>query len=391
MTADKNKQDSDNPNENINKESSTSNSLVNLIKNHTKAVALALMGTLSAALIPIWQIYYVQTPDIQIEVSSIDRIEDNSYRVLLDTDELQLLEPYIEEAMLYEFDALGNRGDKISYPTFSLSTLWGAYDKAKQDQKNISDIKSSLQETIERIDHIQSDENKHNQLAEFRISELKQWDLSNHIDDAEARYYEQQVLELTRDYSRMEFKNSETPQINIEALEYLLTDVKEDINDVIKSSTIRHEKLRDHLASIESQLLKLNQIQLEKHTYFKVDVIASNMGRVSSSLRPLALIRVQISDDNYVDIRLYMENYKNQAELLPSSTNIIQFRSKTLRTFPVEDQQLINTFWGSTGKVRLYTLDTNQQVYVSNQIAFVSNLNLKVMLDKLKETASAHQ
>ncbi len=234
-------------------------------------------------------------------------------------------------------------------------------------------------------------EDKHSHLAEFRISELKQWNLSNYIDDAEARYYETQVLQLTRDYSTMQFSNEGIPNLNAEALEYLLTDVREDINDVIKSSSIRHEKLRDNLSSIESQLLKLNQIQLEKHTFFKVDIIASNMGRVSTSLRPLALIRVQISGENYVDIRLHMKNYQEHAELLPSSTNIIQYSSKTLRTFPIEDQQLINTFWGSTGKVRLYTLDTNQEVYVSNQIAFVSNLNLKVMMDKLKESASLHQ
>jgi len=57
-------------------------------------------------------------------------------------------------------------------------------------------------------------------------------------------------------------------------------------------------------------------------------------------------------------------------------------------TFPSEEQSLINTLWGSTGRVRLFTLDTKYNVFSSNQIAFVDNLNQKVMIDKLKEVAT---
>ncbi len=123
---------------NADSESSNRNKLKTLIQNHTKTVTLALLGVLSAALIPIWQIYVVQTSEIKIEISSIDRIEDDLYQVPLETDELQLLSPYIDEVLLYEFDNQGNKGDKISYPTFHVSTLWNAYEKAKQDQKNVS-------------------------------------------------------------------------------------------------------------------------------------------------------------------------------------------------------------------------------------------------------------
>lgn len=361
-----------------------------ILINHVKAVVLAVTGIISAIAIPVWQIYFVETADVVIEIAAISRIESLQFSAALETDELLLLEPYIPDVLLYEFDSVGNKGDKIDYPTFNLNVLFDAYDKAKQDLKNISTTKSKLQFSISRIDSFLDPSDTQNLLTEFRLSELKEWDLSNHIDDAEARYYEGQVLEITRSYSTMTFQAESEPEINIQALKFLLNDVKEDITDVIHSSNLRLDTLRDNIRSIETQLEKLKGEQLSKYTYFEVEVVASNAGRSSTSLRPLSLMRVQISDDNYVDIRLLMVNYKEQAELLPSSTNIIHYRSEELHSFPKEDQALINTFWGSTGRVRLFNLDTKHNVFTSNQIAFVDNLNQKVMIDRLKKVAATN-
>ncbi|KZN53643.1 hypothetical protein [Pseudoalteromonas luteoviolacea] len=360
------------------------------IKKHIRSVALALVGVVSAAAIPIWQIYFVETSEVVIELASINRNESSHFTVPLDTDELALLEPYIPSESLYEFNRQGVRGDKIDYPEFTLNILFEAYEKAKQDLKNMALTKASLLKSIERIEAYLDPNNHQFPLVEFRVSELKGWDLSNHIDDSEALYFEEQVLALTRNYSQMAFDNQENPEINIAALKFLLNDVKEDISDVIHESTVRHERLRDDIRNIETQLHKLKSQQLELYTYFDVEVVASNTGRVSTSLRPLALMRVQISENNYVDIRLQLQNYTEQAELAPSSTNILRYRSSELNTFPSEDQALINTFWGSTGRVRLFAMDTKHNVFTSNQIAFVDNRNQKLIVDKLKEVATAY-
>ncbi|KZN43572.1 hypothetical protein [Pseudoalteromonas luteoviolacea] len=360
------------------------------IKKHIRSIALTLVGVVSAAAIPIWQIYFVETSEVVIELASINRNESSHFTVPLDTDELALLEPYIPSDSLYEFNRQGVRGDKIDYPEFTLNTLFEAYEKAKQDLKNMALTKASLLKSIERIEAYLDPQNHQFPLVEFRVSELKGWDLSNHIDDSEALYFEEQVLAITRNYSQMAFDNQENPEINIAALKFLLNDVKEDISDVIHESTVRHERLRDDIRNIETQLNKLKSQQLELYTYFEVEVVASNTGRVSTSLRPLALMRVQISENNYVDIRLQLQNYTEQAELAPSSTNILHYRSSELNTFPSEDQALINTFWGSTGRVRLFAMDTKHNVFTSNQIAFVDNRNQKLIVDKLKEAASAY-
>lgn len=357
-------------------------------KSHLKGLVLGGFGIVSAAAIPVWQIYFVETSDVAIEITSISRIESDHFKVALDTDELQMLEPYIPENLLYEFNHLGQRGDKIDFPEFSLGTLFTAYDKAKQDLKNISITKTKLQQSIERIDAYLDPANQQYPLDEFRVSELKSWDLSNHIDDAEAQYFENQVLAITRDYSQMEFNAQAQPALNLAALAFLLNDVKEDITDVIRESNNRHERLRDDIRNIETQLQKLKAQQFEQNTFFTVDAVVSNSGRASTSLRPLALMRVQISDNNYVDIRLEQQSYSEQSELLPSSTNMLSYRSSELYSFPSEDQALINTFWGSTGRVQMYAMDTQQNVFSSNQIAFVDNRNQKVILDKLKEVAS---
>ncbi len=362
--------------------------LLDKIKSHLKGLVLGGLGVVSAAAVPVWQIYFVETSEVAIEVTSISRIESDHFKVALDTDELQMLEPYIPENLLYEFNHLGQRGDKIDFPEFSLATLFTAYDKAKQDLKNISITKTKLQQSIERIDAYLDPANQQYPLDEFRVSELKSWDLSNHIDDAEAQYFENQVLAITRDYSQMEFNAQAEPALNLSALAFLLNDVKEDITDVIRESNNRHERLRDDICNIETQLQKLKGQQFEQNTFFTVDAVVSNSGRASTSLRPLALMRVQISDNNYVDIRLEQQRYSEQSELLPSSTNMLSYRSLELYSFPSEDQALINTFWGSTGRVQMYAMDTQQNVFSSNQIAFVDNRNQKVILDKLKEVAS---
>ncbi|KZN47399.1 hypothetical protein [Pseudoalteromonas luteoviolacea] len=368
---------------------SQSSSLIQRVKQNIRSIILGFAGVISAAVIPVWQIYFVETPEVVIEIASINRDESSRFRVPLDTDELALLEPYIPDELLYEYNKLGQRGDKIDYPEFTLNTVFSAYEKAKQDLKNMAVTKANLQKSIERIAAYLDPNNHQYPLIEFRVSELKEWDLSNYIDDSEARYFEEQVLAITRNYSQMVFDQKEDPEINIAALKFLLNDVKEDIHDVIMESSTRHERLRDDIRNIETQLQKLKSQQLELYTYFEVEIVASNAGRASTSLRPLALMRVKISRNNYVDIRLQLLDYTEQAELSPSSTNILRYRSSELNTFPQEDQGLINTFWGSTGQVRLYAMDTKHNVFVSNQTAFVDNRNQKLIVDKLKEVATS--
>ncbi|WP_156486271.1 hypothetical protein [Marinomonas sp. TW1] len=356
---------------------------------HIRGISLFIIGVVSAAIIPIWQVYFVEQSDLSVELAEIKRLNSNHFEVTLATDELKLLTPYIDEERFYEYNNNGQRGDKIRYPSFSVNTLHNAFEKAKLDLKNIAETKALLMQHMHTIDQYLDPENEVNLLTEFRVAEMKEWSLRNYIDDDEAQHYLQQVLSITRNYTSMEFKDREIPTINTPALVFLLSDVKEDLYDVIVSNNRRLEKLRDNMRGIETQIQKLQLEQSHLYSYFNLDVVVTNNGRISASLRPVALVRVNISDNNYVDLRLQMQEYQRQAEIEPASTQIIHYRTKILSSYPIEDRKLMNTFWGTTGRARLLTLDTRNNIYISNEMAFADSSNQKVMFDRLKERASS--
>ncbi len=358
------------------------------IKANLKKVVMAIIGTLSAGAIPVWQIYFVETSDVTVEISSITRNESDSANIELATDELEQLELYIPVTLLYEYDKQGKRGDKLDFPKFSISILLKAFDKAKQDIKNIADTNNALRGYQAQIDKFIQQIDPDYQLQEFRIANLKSWNLNRYIEDKEAAYYETQLLAITRNYSSMKFTDDGIPVIDLDAIKSLLVDVDEELEEVSADNIARLNRLRDDIRSIESQLDKLKQSQSEKYSYFSIEVVVSNDGRASTSMRPLALMRVQISEDNYADVNLLMDNYKENAELAAASTKIIRYTSDQLITFPKEDQRMVNNFWRSTAWFRVYTMDTSQHVFTSNRVAFADNLNQKVIFDRLKDRAA---
>ncbi len=52
---------------------------------------MAIIGILSAVAIPILQIYFVETSDVTVEISSITRNQSDSANIALITDELEQL------------------------------------------------------------------------------------------------------------------------------------------------------------------------------------------------------------------------------------------------------------------------------------------------------------
>lgn len=359
------------------------------LRQHAKSVGIATVGIISAAAIPVWQIYFVETPDIHIEISEIRRINSSTYRVPLGTEELRHLIPYIDENLFYETTPKGERGDRIQYPTFDVETLLSAYESAKLDLKNIAETKQQLEKYIATIDAYLDPSNHAYLLTEFRVGEMKSWGLSHYIDDDEAHYYEQEVLEITRNYSDMKFNAKKTPVFNIPALKFLLSDLKEDLQDVISTNDHRLEKLKDNLRGLDAQLNTIKKEQRDMYSYYEVDAIATNSGRASDSFRSIGMLRVNISANNYVDVHLDMMNFQQNSELEPASTKMLRYRSDELYQLPVEDRTLVNTFWGSTGQVRLLNLDTRHHVYVSNPITFANNGNHKSLFDHLKKVAAS--
>ncbi len=372
------------PNETPGKNSS----VIDKIMTNNIKVRIAIIGGISAAAIPIWQIYFVETSNVSIEIASIIREESNDANIQLKTDELKQLEHYIPDTLLYDYNKQGKRGDKLDFPAFSISVLIKAFDKSKQDIKNIAAINNLLREYQTQIkEFINENDNKHI-LEEFHIANLKKWSLSRYIEDTAATYYETQLLAITRSYSDLPYNEEGLPILNLAAVRSLLVDVGEDLEKVSVDNNIRLSRLRNDIRNIESQIEKLKKDQSDKYSRFKVEIVAFNNGRAATSLRPLALMRVQISQGNYADVYLTMINYSKNSELAAGATKIIHYISDQLITFPKGDQTLINNFWGSTAWFHVYTIDTSQNIFTSNHVPFADSVHRKVIFDKLKEVAS---
>ena len=279
------------------------------------------------------------------------------------------------------------RGDKLDFPAFSISVLIKAFDESKQEIKNIAAINNLLREYQTQIKaFINENDNKHI-LEEFHIANLKKCSLNRYIEDTAAPYYETQLLAITRSYSDIPYNEEGLPILNLAAVRSLLVDVGEDLAKVSVDNNKRLSRLRDDIRNIESQIKKLKKDQSDKYSRFKVEIIAFNNGRAPTSLRPLALMRVQISQGNYADVYLTMINYSKNSEFAAGATKIIHYISDQLITFPKGDQKLINNFWGSTAWFHVYTIDTSQNIFTSNHVPFADSVHRKVIFDKLKEVA----
>ncbi|CAG8999214.1 MAG: hypothetical protein CENE_01183 [Candidatus Celerinatantimonas neptuna] len=355
---------------------------------HTKALVIGILGTLSAAAIPIWQIYFVDVSNLETSIGAIRLIHPSDIQVSLDTAPLDLLEPYIPEELRYKYDQQGHRADKLEYPKFKLSQLDQAYQLAQAELLDQSDTNAKLQSHIKTINEFLSPTDLEHRLTEFRVSTLRSWNLSNYIDDIEANYYQQQVLKLTRDYATLHFTKHGQPLIHQTALAFLLQDLKEDLQDATRQTNHRLNLLRDNIHNIGSQLARIKQQQLTDNSYFEIEQIVSNVGRASTSFQPQAMLRVSFGGANHENIRLSMRDYQRNAEIPAATTRLISYHSAALKELQPSERRLLLALWGTRGDARLLTMDTQGTIYITPPKAFLDNQDNKQLLDQLKAVAN---
>lgn len=355
---------------------------------HTKALIIGILGTLSAAAIPIWQIYFVDVSNLETSIGAIRLIHPKDIQISLSSPPLNLLEPYIPEELRYKYDQQGHRGDKLEYPKFKLSQLDQAYQLAQTELLDQSDTNAILQAHIKTIDEYLSPTDLEHLLTEFRVSTLRSWNLSNYIDDVEATYYQQQVLRLTRNYATLHFTKNGQPLIHKKALAFLLQDVREDLQEATQQTNHRLNLLRDNIHNIGSQLSRIKQQQLTDNAYFEIEQIVSNVGRASTSFQPQAMLRVSFGGANHENILLTMMDYQQNAEIPAATTRLISYRSPTLKELQPSERRLLLALWGTRGDARLLTMDTQGTFYITPPKAFLDNQNNKQLLDQLKAVAN---
>ncbi len=376
------------------------------LKRMSKGNILAVLGVSVGILVPVWQIYFVDLPDITVEISSVKRIDPGDVTVGLKDEGLENLEEFIPNPLRYEYYPDDTKEKKIA-PQFTVAELRNILKRAKLFQDNIPNLFEKLHRAIKDIQALLginvnvntdfSDDASGKEPAEGRvekkeaadfekleslsIQQYRSWELQTYLDPYLVDFYEKKILEYAVGLD--ETSDKSILRLVARTLASLLDDLLEAQKELEEK-----DKKPINLRTIENHIDEIMERLLLTHVTFKVTVSASNSGRVSTSIKQHALLRVYIGVGNYVDLRLTMDRFREHAEVAPNATKVMTFSSSELSAYPEDDRKQINQYWGQSVRSILFVLDTHGTIYASNPIAFSKGLNQKLIYDKLAKEAT---
>jgi hypothetical protein len=115
----------------------------------------------------------------------------------------------------------------------------------------------------------------------------------------------------------------------------------------------------------------------------------SNSGDGTTTLKPQALLRTDLGENNYLDIQLKIKDYDNgKADLKARSASVIELQSDPIKDMSPEDRQRFIDFFKNTSPTRLYVTDVRGHFYRSNVIPFAQGIYEQRIYDSLKAFAS---
>ncbi|QBE65743.1 hypothetical protein [Pseudoduganella lutea] len=331
------------------------------LKAHGEIVALLglVTGTAIAIGIPIWQTYWLDTPQLAVEIYAIDRSVASDVQLPLEDEELKILavrqNRFLSQELL--FQSLSPAQNNRSNSTVSYSKAADlALSALKQERK-------SLPEKIEERNEA--------------IKELENLTAANTTSTVLNRF-------SARINQHMELGPLDTVEGRTSAIASLI----EEARAANEAAAKRNVELESKLPAAEQKLEQAKKDFEAQKSTFQISAVFTNAGRKSISIRQSALCRVYIGRGNYVDIRLSLKDAKENAEIAPNGTRIASFSSEPLESFLPEDRQSISTHWGQSVHAILFVEDISGAIHSSNRIAFAKGAYQKSIFDRLTAEAS---
>jgi hypothetical protein len=332
----------------------------------THGALTGLLGVTSGALLgagtPLWQHYWVETPELNLEIYAIERLVASDARLPSEDDALKILTPsprMLFESRLMGGEAIGSFGNRSGYTAEQADLMLA---EAKAEQKDLPD---RIEERERQLREVGS-------LSPERITLNDVLRLNAPINPE---------FEYTAAFA------SPTPEGLAErqrAVVHFQTQYRQRL-DALRE---RYTALQTQLPSAERRLEELKNELDEKKGFFQVTAILNNSGRKSVSIRQLALLRVYIGKGNYVDIRLNLVDYQSSAEVPAGGTRIAVFESDLLEQFTQGDRSLAENYWGQSVHGVLFVEDIEGHINASNRISFASGLYIREVYDRLTAEAS---
>lgn len=316
----------------------------------------AIAGALVALLVPIWQTYFIQKSQLALEVNGISRKVSERARISLD-----------EHSELAYLRKMREKGRHLSY--------WGTDSPIVIKSKSIDRSVS-----LEELEDLLAQARQEMKDAPERISDRKV-DLEKINAFTEETFSKHECNKLNRPlHPEIEYDND-----NVSGT---LSLFKDHFAERLSEAQEKYEELQSSIPSMER---KVNQIKLdlvENKSYFEISATLINSGRLNTSIKRPALFRVYIGKENYIDLKLTLNEFEVKSEISPNSTVVGTFSSTDISQLPEEDRKLINTYWGQSVQCRLFVEDVHGEPAGSNTIAFSEGLYQKIIFDRLAVVAT---
>jgi len=241
-------------------------------KDHIIGVSGVMVGALIAIIAPLWDTYFVNTSDLNVEIISISRdISKDSGIILSSSDDLDFLISYTKSSTLARlFDQKDyNYKNKKRFDAKDLRAL---LKKARDDYKSLS----------EKI------ENQTKELEKMTLTKLEEITLSS-IPSLNRLLPSSKEVQIDRETFRensREFSSKTSYFQNIK--DRFITSY----TDVLDSSKSKYEELQSKIPIAERTVEKIEKDLQENNSFFSISAVLSNSGRASTSVKRQALMRV---------------------------------------------------------------------------------------------------
>lgn len=314
----------------------------------------AFVGALVAVCVPLWQTYVVQKSSLSLEVNGISRKISEKAKVSLD-----------EHSELAFLRKMKERDSQV--PFFIVDGL---------PKKNASDRSISLEELEELLGRAKQELKD----APEKIAERKS-DLEKINSFTKENFTKHECNKLNRPlHPEIEY--------NPDNVETTLAEFKKHFEGNLNEVKEKHDELQSSIPTIERKVQQIKTELIENRSFFEISATLINSGRLNTSIKRPALFRVYIGKENYIDLKLTLNDFEVKSEISPNSTVVSTFSSTDISQLPEEDRKLINTYWGQSVQCKLFVEDVHGEPSGSNSIAFSEGLYQKIIFDRLAVVAT---
>ena len=291
-----------------------------IIRRFWKYLTPALILTIA---IPLWQTYWVQTPNVHIEVTQVDRKPLQSARLIAIGG---------DDALRFLAEDNGIRILTTSKPVDvnDIDKLVDDYER-----ENVTNVQKPLNELRKQLETLKPD--------------ALSWELAKILNEFG------EVAEITR-------KDFEAGKSDKTYREDLAEKIRNKLQANIKSGADAMEVATQQVQAARGHLKALHDRLDNEEARIIVGCAVSNAGRGAISLRREAVLRVFLGSNNHIDADLTMDEYAANADLQPKHSRIVTLSSEPIHTLDQGVQDRIKSYWGQNVPCKLYVTDIDGKI-----------------------------